>query len=133
MYSIGNETSEQVEHDVTGTIKRFDTPRPTTGGMVFEGVDVDSHVDSTGRLNVLFDAKQSAAPAAIVPKGSSRGAQITNTRAAIGTASLTLAKLDKSFRDLQLMLMLLKASVTSTTLTGRLRLCTRSEHKPMGR
>lgn len=40
MYSIGNETGESDTHDITGFIKQFDTTRPTTGGSVFEGVDI---------------------------------------------------------------------------------------------
>ncbi|MGB0370081.1 MAG: glycoside hydrolase family 2 TIM barrel-domain containing protein [Opitutales bacterium] len=40
MYSIGNETGEADIHDITGFIKKFDTTRPTTGGTIYEGVDI---------------------------------------------------------------------------------------------
>ncbi|MBC2593515.1 DUF4982 domain-containing protein [Ruficoccus amylovorans] len=40
MYSIGNETGQDDLHDITGYIKKFDDTRPTTGGSVFQGVDI---------------------------------------------------------------------------------------------
>jgi beta-galactosidase len=40
MYSIGNETGEEDVHDITGWIKQFDATRPTTGGTLFKGVDI---------------------------------------------------------------------------------------------
>jgi len=40
MYSIGNETGEEDIHNITGYIKKFDTTRPTTGGTIFKGVDI---------------------------------------------------------------------------------------------
>ncbi|MEM0965859.1 MAG: glycoside hydrolase family 2 TIM barrel-domain containing protein [Verrucomicrobiota bacterium] len=43
MYSIGNETGEDDVHDITGYIKKFDTTRPTTGGTIFEGVDIPGY------------------------------------------------------------------------------------------
>lgn len=43
LYSIGNETGRRDVHDITGYIKRFDTTRPTTGGTVFEGVDIPGY------------------------------------------------------------------------------------------
>ncbi len=43
MYSVGNETGENDVHDITGYIKRFDTTRPTTGGTMFEGVDIQGY------------------------------------------------------------------------------------------
>jgi beta-galactosidase len=43
MYSIGNETGEEDIHDITGYIKKFDTSRPTTGGTIFKGVDIQGY------------------------------------------------------------------------------------------
>ncbi len=40
IYSIGNETGRVDINNVTGLIHEHDTTRPTTGGMITEGVDV---------------------------------------------------------------------------------------------
>ncbi|MDT8391229.1 MAG: glycoside hydrolase family 2 TIM barrel-domain containing protein [Lentisphaeria bacterium] len=40
MWSIGNETGTDDEHDISGFIKTFDDTRPVTGGDVHSGVDV---------------------------------------------------------------------------------------------
>ncbi len=40
IWSVGNETGHADKHDITGLIHKYDTTRPTTGGTVFDGVDV---------------------------------------------------------------------------------------------
>lgn len=40
IYSIGNETGHADVHGITPEIRRHDPTRPTTGGMITEGVDV---------------------------------------------------------------------------------------------
>jgi len=40
IYSIGNETGRKDVNNISGYIKKFDPTRPTTGGTVFEGVDI---------------------------------------------------------------------------------------------
>lgn len=43
MYSVGNETGREDTYDITGFIKQFDATRPTTGGTVFKGVDIQGY------------------------------------------------------------------------------------------
>ncbi len=43
MYSIGNETGHEDAYDITGYIKKFDSTRPTTGGTVYKGVDIQGY------------------------------------------------------------------------------------------
>ncbi len=43
MYSVGNETGKKDIYNISDHIKKYDTTRPTTGGTVFEGVDIQGY------------------------------------------------------------------------------------------
>ncbi|MCF6332020.1 MAG: DUF4982 domain-containing protein [Draconibacterium sp.] len=54
LWSIGNETGKNDEHNITGEIHKYDdNTRPVTGGTVFTGVDVSGFNGPAGMPGVL--------------------------------------------------------------------------------